>query len=180
MPTALRARVGGESKLDVRVVFDLAALLVEKRTRGALPARMTQFLFVGLTGLAVHLMVLSTGRVLGAPFWLGQTGAIFLAMSWNFMLNNGLTFRDRRLHGVALWQGLLKFYVACLGGAAVSEVVGAGLHALSVPWYLAGTAGALLGAFWNYRAVQRLTWRPARAVRKARTLLATWAGRAAR
>jgi dolichol-phosphate mannosyltransferase len=180
IPTALRERVGGVSKLDLRVVFDLAALLVEKRTGGALSARMTQFLFVGLTGLLVHLMVLSTGQALGAPFWLGQSGAIFLAMSWNFMLNNGLTFRDRRLRGRALWQGLASFYVACLGGAVVSEAAGAGLHALNAPWFVAGVAGALLGAFWNYRAVQRLTWRPATAVSKARTVLAAWAGKAAR
>ena len=180
IPTALRARVGGVSKLDLRVVFDLLALLVEKRTGGVLSARMTQFLFVGLTGLLVHLAVLSAGQALAAPFWLGQSGAIFLAMSWNFMLNNGLTFRDRRLHGHALWQGLLSFYAACLGGALVSEAVGAGLHALDVPWFAAGAAGAVLGAFWNYRAVQRLTWRPATAVGKARTILAAWAGRAAR
>lgn len=180
IPTALRERVGGVSKLDLRVVFDLAALLVEKRTGGALSARMTQFLFVGLTGLLVHLLVLSTGQALGAPFWLGQSGAIFLAMSWNFMLNNGLTFRDRRLHGPALWRGLASFYVACLGGAVVSEAVGAGLHAVGAPWVAAGVAGAMLGAFWNYRAVQRLTWRPATAVRKARTILATWAGKAVR
>jgi dolichol-phosphate mannosyltransferase len=180
VPTALLARVGGVSKLDLRVVFDLVALLIEKRTGGALSARMTQFLFVGLTGLLVHLTALSTGRALGAPFWLGQSGAIFLAMNWNFMLNNGLTFRDRRLRGRALWQGLLSFYVACLGGAVVSEAAGAVLHALEVPWFAAGAAGALAGAFWNYRAVQRLTWRPAVAVRKARTVLAGWTGRAAR
>jgi dolichol-phosphate mannosyltransferase len=180
VPTALRARVGGVSKLDLRVVFDLLALLVEKRTGGALSARMTQFLFVGLTGLLVHLTALSAGRALGAPFWLGQSGAIFLAMNWNFMLNNGLTFRDRRLHGRALWQGLLSFYVACLGGAAVSEAAGAVLHALNVPWFAAGVAGALAGAFWNYRAVQRLTWRPAKAVRQARTILAAWTGRIVR
>ena len=180
VPTALRSRVGGVSKLDLRVVFDLLALLVEKRTGGALPARMTQFLFVGLTGLLVHMTVLSTGRALGAPFWLGQSAAIFLAMNWNFMLNNGLTFRDRRLRGPALWRGLASFYVACLGGAVVSEAAGAGLHALGAPWFAAGAAGALLGAFWNYRAVQRLTWRPAGAVSKARTVLATLAGRAVR
>lgn len=180
VPTALRPRVGGVSKLDLRVVFDLLALLVEKRTGGALSARMTQFLFVGLTGLLVHLTVLSTGRALGAPFWLGQSSAIFLAMNWNFMLNNGLTFRDQRLHGRALWQGLLSFYVACLGGAAISEAVGAGLHALGVPWFAAGAAGAVAGAFWNYRAVQRLTWRPARAARQAGMALAAWAGRVIR
>jgi dolichol-phosphate mannosyltransferase len=176
IPTALRPRAGGVSKLDLRVAFDLVALLIEKRTGGALPARMTQFLFVGLTGLLAHLTVLGVARALGAPFWLGQSGAILMAMSWNFMLNNGLTFRDRRLHGRALWQGLLSFYVACLGGAVVSEAVGAGLHALEVPWLAAGAAGALLGAFWNYRAVQRLTWRPAKAARKAARSWPPWRG----
>lgn len=180
VPTALRARVGGVSKLDLRVVFDLLALLVEKRTGGALSARMTQFLFVGLTGLLVHLTALGCGRAVGLPFWLGQSAAILLAMNWNFMLNNGLTFRDRRLRGRALWQGLLSFHVACLGGAVVSEAAGAGLHALGAPWFAAGVAGALAGAFWNYRAVQRLTWRPAKAARQARTILAAWAGRAIR
>ena len=180
IPTALRPRAGGVSKLDLRVIFDLVALLVEKRTGGALPARMTQFLFVGLTGLVVHLMVLAASQGLGAPFWLGQSVAILVAMSWNFMLNNGLTFRDRRLRGGALWRGLLSFYVACLGGAAVSEAVGAGLHALDVPWFAAGAAGALLGAFWNYGAVQRLTWRPATVAERARSLIAGLAGRMAR
>lgn len=180
IPTALRPRAGGVSKLDLRVAFDLLALLVEKRTGGALPARMTQFLFVGLTGLLVHLLVLATGRGLGAPFWLDQSLAILMAMSWNFMLNNGLTFRDRRLRGAALWQGLLSFYAACLGGAVVSEAVGAGLHTLDVPWFAAGTAGAVLGAFWNYGAVQRLTWRPVTAADRARALFANLAGRTVR
>jgi dolichol-phosphate mannosyltransferase len=180
IPTALRPRAGGVSKLDLRVVFDLLALLIEKRTGGALPARMTQFLVVGLTGLVVHLMALAASRELGAPFWLGQSCAILMAMSWNFMLNNGLTFRDQRLRGGAVWQGLLSFYVACLGGAVVSEVVGAGLHALDLPWFAAGAAGALLGAFWNYGAVRRLTWRPATAAQRARALIAGLAGRVAR
>jgi hypothetical protein len=48
-------------------------------------------------------------------------------MSWNFALNNSLTFRDRRLSGPALWRGLLSFYAACLGGALASEAAGAGL-----------------------------------------------------
>ncbi len=157
--TQLRARAGGQSKLDFRVAFDLLALLTEKRTRGLLPARMSQFLFVGLTGLAVHLAVLGLSQTLAAPFWAGQSLAILTAMSWNFVLNNGLTFRDRRLRGAAAWRGLLSFYVACLSGAALSEGLGAGLSAIGAHWILAGVVGALAGAFWNYRAVQRLTWR---------------------
>jgi dolichol-phosphate mannosyltransferase len=163
IPTVLRARAGGESKLDLRVAVDLMALLVEKRTGGAVPARMSLFLLVGATGLGAHLAVLALSRLADLPFWLGQTGAILAAMSWNFALNNSLTFRERRLRGPALWRGLFSFYAGCLAGALVSELAGAGLDALGVPWAAAGVAGAVLGAAWNYQAAQRLTWRaPAR------------------
>jgi dolichol-phosphate mannosyltransferase len=159
IPTALRPRAGGESKLDMRVIFDLAAMLVEKHTGGVLSARAFQFLAVGATGVAVHLGVLGLTQLAETPFWAGQTLAIWAAMTWNFLLNNGLTFRDQRLRGANLWRGLLSFYAACLGGALVSDLAGAGLHALDAPWALAGVAGAVLGAAWNYQAAKRVTWR---------------------
>ncbi len=162
IPTLLRPRAGGESKLDLRVAVDLVALLIEKRTGGAVSARMTQFLLVGATGLIAHLSVLSLMGLTNLPFWMAQTGAIMAAMSWNFVLNNSLTFRDRRLSGSALWRGLLSFYAACLGGALISEAAGTALAALDAPWLVAGVAGALLGAVWNYQAARRLTWRAAR------------------
>lgn len=162
IPTALRARTGGESKLDLRVVIDLAALLVEKRTGGAIPARMSLFLLVGATGLAAHLAALGASQAANLPFWLGQTGAILAAMTWNFGLNNSLTFREQRLRGAALWRGLLSFYVACLVGALISEAAGAGLNAIGAPWALAGLTGAVLGAAWNYHAARRLTWKTSR------------------
>lgn len=146
---------------------------------GALAARMALFLAVSLTGLLMHLMIVATSRELGAPFWLSQGGATLTAMSWNFMLHNVLTFRDQRLRGAAMWQGLLGFYVACLGGAMVSEAAAAGLHALTVPWFAAGAVGALLGAIWNFGAVQRLTWRRLTAAERARALVVSPAGPAA-
>lgn len=162
VPTVLRPRAGGESKLDLRVMLDLAALLVEKRTGGAIPAQMSLFMLVGATGLVTHLATLALSRLVGAPFWLGQGAAILAAMTSNFALNNVLTFRDQRLRGRAVLPGVLKFYVGCLAGAMVSEAAGAGLNAMGAPWALAGAAGAVLGAAWNYHAARRLTWRAAR------------------
>jgi dolichol-phosphate mannosyltransferase len=80
-------------------------------------------------------------------------------MTWNFGLNNVLTFRERRLRGAALLPGLFSFYAACLAGALVSEAAGAGLNAVGAPWAIAGVAGAVLGAAWNYHASKRLTWK---------------------
>ncbi|MBN6102524.1 glycosyltransferase [Xanthomonas sp. CFBP 8703] len=160
VPTQLRRRRGGASKLDARVVADLAALLLEKRTRGWLPARMSLFFAVGLSGMGVHLLLLGTLLMLGTAFWLAQLLAICTAMGWNFQCNNLLTFRDRRLSGMRLLHGMVMFYAACLGGAILSELIGSGLHALRLPWWLAGAAGALAAGGWNYHAAKRSAWRP--------------------
>ncbi|MFT4254224.1 MAG: GtrA family protein, partial [Caulobacter sp.] len=159
IPTALLPRAGGESKLDLRVAFDLVGLLAEKRTNGVLSARLFQFLAVGASGLVVHLGVLGATQAADMAFWTGQTLAILVAMTWNFGLNNVLTFRDKRLRGAALWRGLLSFYAACLGGALLNDLAGAGLDAVGAPWLAAGAGGALLGALWNYHASRRVTWR---------------------
>lgn len=177
--TALPPHNGGPPEFDWRIRFVLTALLVERRTGGVLSARMTLFLLVSLLGFLVHFMVVETGRALGAPVWLSNGGAMLTTMSWSFMLNNGLAFRDQRLRGWAMWQGLLGFYVACLGGAMVGQAVDGGLHALTIPWWAAGAVGALVGAIWNYGAVQRLTWRRLTTAQRARALVASPARRKA-
>lgn len=158
VPTSLRARLAGESKLDLRVMAELLAQLVEKRTRGVISARFVLFGSVGGTGIAVNLALLSALVVGGAPFWAAQAGAVVAAMTSNFVLNNLLTFRDRRLSGRAFWQGLLAFYVACTGGAILNQVVGTGLHGLGLLPVIAGLAGAASAAVWNFASVSRLAW----------------------
>lgn len=167
VPTRLRSRRGGASKLDARVVAELAALLLEKRTRGWLPARMSLFFAVGCSGMGVHLLALGALLLSGVAFWLAQLLAICAAMAWNFLCNNLLTFRDRRLSGMRLLRGMAMFYAACFGGAILSELIGSGLHALQWPWWLAGAAGALAAGGWNYYAAKRTAWRPAHATADA-------------
>ena len=158
--TTLRARAGGSSKLDARVVLDLAALLVEKKSGGLIPCRFTLFALVGSTGVGVHLMVLglmqSSG---GTPFWTAQAAAILTAMTSNFVLNNALTFRDLRLTGRAAIVGLATFYLACLGGAMLNEAIGMAANRFGSHWAVAGVAGALVAAIWNYWSSTRATWR---------------------
>lgn len=158
LPTRLRERAGGQSKLDMRVMLELAAQLVEKGCRGVVSARMAMFFGVGLTGLGVHLSVLSLATWAGRPFWLAQMLAIWLAMSWNFWLNNILTFRDSRLHGLRALRGLVVFYVSCLSAAIVSEALGVVLDWLGAPWWLAGVGGAVLAGVMNYHLSRRAAW----------------------
>lgn len=158
VPTQLGERRGGVSKMDPRVVADLLTLLLEKRTRGLLPAQMALFFAVGLGGLAVHLTALWALLHAGCPFWVGQLVAIMAAMTCNFLMNNILTFRHCRLRGARMLSGLLMFYLACMFGAFVNESIGWALHAAGVNWALAAGAGSVAAALWNYHAAKRTAW----------------------
>lgn len=157
--TALRPRIGGESKLDLRIVVELAAQLVEKKSRGLIPSRFVMFAGVGAVGMMVHLAVLAGAGAFGLmPFWAAQGLAIAVAMVGNFALNNRITFRDLRLKGAAWWRGLLGFALACSSGAVISEIVGFALTKASVHYLVAGGAGAMAAAMWNYWSASRAAW----------------------
>jgi dolichol-phosphate mannosyltransferase len=157
-PTQLRTRIAGESKLDTRVVADMAAQLVEKRSGGLIPARLVLFGVVGATGVGVNVGLVTAVSAFGAPFWLAQAYAVMAAMTTNFMLNNRLTFRDRRLTGPDFWRGLIAFYIACTGGAVLNEVVGATAHLAGLHASLSGLAGAVAAAAFNYATASQMAW----------------------
>ncbi len=157
-PTSLRARIGGRSKLDMRVCADLVALIAEKRTGGWLPARVFLFALVGASGVAVNLAATGLART-AAPLAWAQAAGIGVAMTSNFVLNNLLTFRDRRLRGAKMLGGLLAFYAACGIGAVVNEAVAVLLAARGAYWPLASLLGAFSAVVINYQIVLRGAWR---------------------
>ena len=114
---------------------------------------------VGSLGLIVHFAVLSLLYMkLGLSFTTSQTWATLAAMVGNFYLNNLITYRDRRLHGMYLFTGMLTFMLACSFGAwANVSFAGSLLHS-GMPWYVAGVAGNILSAVWNYSASSVFTW----------------------
>ena len=158
VPTALRTRIAGESKLDLRVAADLAALVVDKRSGGLIPARFVLFAGVGVTGVAVQLLAFELLQLVVARFSWAQALAILTAMTWNFQLNNLLTFRDRRLAGLAWFRGWLTFALACAFGAMINLAIGAGLERAGAWAWAANLAGALSGGVWNFIAARRATW----------------------
>ncbi len=86
------------------------------------------FSLVGASGVAVHLLALRF--VLGVPgfdFNIAQIAASYVAMTWNFFLNNAMTYRDCRLTGFAALRGLLTFYLVCsvgmLANVGVAQLV---------------------------------------------------------
>ena len=155
-----RPRRHGHSKLDGLVVFEYAGLLLAKLSGDLLATRFLLFMLVGASGLGVHLLALK--GALGLPqlgFDLAQTCAAYVAMTWNFWLNNVLTYRDCRLRGRAILKGLLSFYAVCSVGAVANVGVASWVYGGEPTWWLAGGAGALMGGFFNYAASSTFTWR---------------------
>jgi len=161
LPYTFRARFSGESKLDANVLWQYVMMLFDKRFGHIIPARFLMFALVGLSGVAVHLGMLSALMAASMRFAVAQGTATVVAMTTNFLLNNVLTYRDKRLHGWRFVKGLVSFYLVCGLGAVANVGVASSLYEQHYAWVLAGVAGILVGVIWNYLASAVFTWKKA-------------------
>ena len=160
VPYRFRERLHGESKLDTLVLVEYLLLVVDKLIGNWIPPRFVLFGLVGLVGAAIYMALLFLlYRTAQFDFRFSLVMATTAAMILNFLLNNVITYRDRRLKGGALLGGLLTFCLACSVGAVVAIRISeltqrAGLH-----WFLAGAVGVLIASVWNFTITQFFTWR---------------------
>lgn len=160
IPYEFRTRFAGESKLDSVAMWDYGMLLLDKLIGHVVPVRFVMFSMVGVLGLGIHLAVLAAMlNVAHVAFDLSQTAATLVAMTGNFLLNNYLTYRDKRLHGIRLISGLLSFYAVCGIGAIANIGAASYIFEHNYSWWLSGIAGVAIGAVWNYGATSIFTWR---------------------
>jgi dolichol-phosphate mannosyltransferase len=158
LPYRMRTREHGESKLGARVVAEFFMLLLYHMMGRLLPARFFLFAAVGATGVGAHLCVLWLLYAASGQFLLSQALATWVAMTSNFFLNNMITYGDQRLRGRAMWRGLVSFYAACGIGALINLAIADWLFLKSTPYWLAGLAGALIAALWNFFTTASFTW----------------------
>ena len=158
VPYVFRDRREGESKLSVMVLAEFGFMLIQKLSRGLLPPRFVLFSLVGGVGLVVHLSILYAARRAGFPFIDGQAIAVAGAMLFNYVINNQFTYGDRRLTGIRFLVGALLFCAICSVGALANiGVAELALHRTH-SWSLAGVAGALMSAVFNFGAVSSVVW----------------------
>ena len=159
-PYEFRKRHWGESKLDTRVEAEYLYLLLDKSLGRVLPTRFALFALVGSIGMVFHLGILTLlyhRNKIG--FIEAQAVATFFAMTLNFLLNNVLTFRDKRLRGWHILTGLLTFYAACAAGALINISIADYLFRSHVIWWLAAICGIAVSSVWNYGVNTVITWR---------------------
>lgn len=160
LPFDFGRRMAGESKLDTYVAWQFATFLLSKMTKGVVPASLISFLVVGASGLFVHFAVLYAAIALSAPFMAAQVIATLIAATSNFLLNNLLTFRDRRLKGLRQLWGYVKFLLVSSVGI-VANVSAATItyerlvHIVPV----ATLAGIAIDTIWKFVVAKRLIWK---------------------
>ncbi|MEG6508622.1 glycosyltransferase family 2 protein [Methyloligella sp. 2.7D] len=152
-------RLAGESKLDLVVSLEYLGLLLAKLTDDRLPVRFIMFGLVGGSGVAINIVALWGLLSAGMQFALAQFSATMLAMLSNYLLNNALTYRDRRRHGWRLLTGFASFAMICGVGVVANVGLATLIYQWDTMWLLAGLAGALVGSIWNYAATSVVTWR---------------------
>jgi dolichol-phosphate mannosyltransferase len=154
----MRRRERGESKLGARVVAEFFMLILYHLFGRLLPARFFLFAAVGVTGIGVQLAVLWFLFTASGHFLFSQAAATWAAMTSNFFLNNAITYGDQRLRGRRIWRGLLTFYAACGIGALINIAIADWLFIKSAPYWVAGLAGAVVAALWNFFTTASFTW----------------------
>ena len=160
VPMDFAARRAGESKLDRAIAVDFLAGLYDKAFGRIIPTRFALFGTVGALGVGVHLAILySLFLGIGLSFAASHATATLGAMTFNFWLNNFLTYRDRRLTtSGGILRGWASFVAACSVGALANVAVATLLFERGVHTLPAALVGIVIGAVWNFALSSRFVW----------------------
>jgi len=163
-PYSFGERFAGESKFNAQIGVEFLGLLLAKMTGDVVDPRFIFFALVGTIGLFVHLVALRLSlwllpADLPDMFRWAQFIATFIAMTSNFLLNNELTYRDRRLKGWSMARGFVLFCLIGSVGVLANIDLASWLYIERSRWLLAGAAGAIMSALWNYAMSTLFVWR---------------------
>lgn len=158
LPYDFAEREAGESKLDKRVVVEYLGLILSRLSGNLIPPRALLFFLVGASGLVVNLVVLKLLIGMKLDFAMAQAVAAVTAMTSNYLINNQVTYRDRRLRGLRLVTGYFRFFALCSVGLIANVAVADLVNQYLPVWWVAGIAGAVFGAVWNYVSTSLAVW----------------------
>lgn len=152
-------RMAGESKLDSQVMLDFIGQIARCMSGGLIPDKFFAFCFVGLLGIFVHFLILSQLINLSVNFVYAQIVSTLGAMIFNYIINNILTFRRNRRHGVKFFTGMIIFILSCGLGAVANVGVASVINSSGYSWWLSAFAGVIVGTVFNFSLSKSVVWR---------------------
>lgn len=173
VPLNFAARMDGESKLDRTVVFEFLIGLYDKWLGRIIPTRFALFGTVGALGVLVQFAVLwlvlsvilrerfvyGHWAVGETTFTIANTIAALAAMTFNFVLNNELTYADKRLRGlVPLLRGWFKFALTCSIGILSNIASADALKRMHINDVVAVLIGITIASVWNFALSSKFVW----------------------
>ncbi len=160
LPLKFKPRRSGNSKLDIAVVWDFNISIIHSLLGRVIPRRAISFGIVGLTGVFVQLTSLYFLLWFTKfPFIKILPFAVIIAACSNFLINNLLTFKNKRLNGLGLFVGLIKFLLI----SSLPVIANVGLASsfyffISSNTFFSQIAGIFVVFIWNYAASSKFVW----------------------
>lgn len=161
VPYRFELRVAGASKLRLRQQWEYARHLLRLLTVHPDDLRVLRFCLVGGSGVFVNMGLLWALVGRGLHYIPAGIAATAAATTWNFVLNNGFTWRDRRSSSLRVTTARYGQYWAVTAvSATIQLALLSGLTATGVPYLLSNLIGIVAAAVWNFRTNSLWTWKP--------------------
>jgi dolichol-phosphate mannosyltransferase len=161
-----RERQEGQSKVSATIYLQYLRHLLRLRMALLRDSRFVRFSLVGLSGVAVDMLILfllSDPKMLALGLTRSKIVAAEAAIVNNFLWNDAWTFSDLIGTKDSLrkkFHRFLKFNVVCFMGLVLSVVLlNIQFNWLGMNRYEANAIAILVATFWNYQVNRHLGWR---------------------
>jgi dolichol-phosphate mannosyltransferase len=166
IPYVFRERTQGQSKANHAVYLEYLWHLLRLRVSTLPVSRFARFAVVGMSGVAVDMIVLfilSDPSMLGWGLTRSKLIAAELAIANNFIWNDKWTFgdisKDQTLFGQRL-RRFGKFQLICLAGLALNVLIlNIQFNVFGINRYIANAIAIAAVTGWNFWLNLKLSWR---------------------
>ena len=162
VPFEFQLREQGESKLNLNQEYEYLRHLARLAKKSGEMARFLKFGLVGGSGVLVNLGLLWVfTEQAGLHYVLSAVIAIETSIITNFLLNNFVTFSDRRPSGrKGFFGNMAKFNLVSLGGLLINLAILTLLTEVAGLFYMLSNLFGIAGAtFWNFFVNNWWTWK---------------------
>ena len=167
VPFMFRLRERGESKLKANTYIEYVKHIFSLMIRTGELLRIVKFALVGASGVIVNegiRKILTTVYGMNSDVWAAPVG-IEISIITNFLLNNFITFKDRKAtEASSLGKKLIRYNIFSIVGALIQFGVYmlltrvAGMN--TAPWdTVANLIGIVIAMFWNFFSNSWWTWK---------------------